>query len=281
MGSIARLALLATLISGVAAPARAHFVVAPMELHLDVRAGGSQSADLFVTNRGTEPLTVRIDGVDSLWNEDGVEATFDPGTTPRSCAAWVALPENVLEVPPGETRSVTVTLNVPPGAQGSFWSKLLVEEISSPQVQTQEYPERVYHIFMRQRVGVRIFQNVPGTDRPDALITNVVAVAEGDAPPSVTVRVENPSNSILRCDGHVELRDERGAIAAKVPLGSLGRFVIFPDAARNLVAQVSAPLAPGIYTALAIVDFGGPHLIAGDTVFEVAGSVIVSGDDGP
>jgi len=272
----------AILLAMLAAPAaHAGFVVAPMELHFEVGAGASGALPLMISNKADAPLTVRMTLVDTRFGPDGAEENLEPGELERSCANWVVVEENVIDLGPMEIRRVPVTVTTPDGARGSYWSKMFVEEISSPQVSTTTRGDRTYNIFMKQRVGVRIYEDVPGTAAPALVITNV-ALAEpaagtedaDPAAPAVRIDVTNPGNSILRCMGHVEVRDSEGAIAEKIPMGSLGRFVIFPDGKRELAVRPTTPLGPGVYTALAIVDFGGDHLVAGDMLLEVPASVV-------
>lgn len=259
--------------------ALASFVASPMELHCDVDAGSTSSLPLLIVNKADAPLTVRMYLVDSRFDRDGKEENLEPATLERSCAPWVGLEENVIDLAPSQTRRIAITMSVPPDSRGSYWSKLFIEEISSPQVTSTVHGERTYNIFMKQRVGVRIYQDVPGTTAPDLVVTNV-AVARDDAEeePSVFVDVSNRGNSILRCMGQVELRDAQGAVAEKIPLGSVGRFVIFPDGERRLAVRPTGPLGAGTYTALAIIDFGGEHLVAGDTLLEIPSPVVVRGE---
>ncbi len=277
-------ALLGTiLLSSALAPidAQAGFVVSPMELHYEVNAGAEGVLPLTISNRADAPLTVRLYLVDSRFGSDGVEENVDPGTLERSCAAWTVFQENVIDLEPRETRKVAVALTVPPESRGSYWTKVFIEEISSPQMSSTVQGDRTYNILMKQRVGVRIFEDVPGTTTPGLTITNV-EVAKGSAgePPSVFVDVSNVGNSILRCMGEVELRDAEGAITEKISMGSLGRFVVFPDGERRLAVRPQGRLNPGTYTALAIIDFGGDHLVAGDALLELMSPVVAQGDQG-
>ena len=276
-----RFALVAALASVLSpAPSRAGFVVAPMEISFEVGDGSTGTIGLQVRNTANAPLTLRLYSGDSRLEDDGSEKNLEPGVLERSCSPWVTVPENVFEFAAGETRPIPVRLEVPAGAQGSYWSKLYFEEISAPTVSTTSRYDRTYNILMRQRVAVRIYEDVPGTGRPDAVITNVIASGAPEGTTSIQVRVENPGNTLLRCTGRVELHDGLGTVAEKLPLGAAGRFVLFPGGSRDLTVTCTAPLAPGPWTALAVVDFGAEHLVAGDTVFDVGPSVMARGSGG-
>jgi hypothetical protein len=278
IGTLGGAALLSTLLPFIGA--QAGFVASPMELHYEVAAGTEGALTLNISNKADDPLTVRMYLVDSRFGRDGAEENLDPGTLDRSCADWVRLEENVLDFGPREVRRVRVSLAAPPAARGSYWTKLFLEEISSPQVTTTVHGDRTYNIFMKQRLGVRIFQDVPGTGAPDVSIASMeIRESEDERHSAVLVDVVNTGNTILRCTGELELRDATGAVAEKIPMGSLGRFVVFPDGERTIAARPRPDLPPGTYTALALIDFGGDHLVAGDVLLEVPAPAVARGDE--
>lgn len=257
-------------IASVASPGEARFIVSPMELHLEIAGGGRGGMPISITNTGDEPISLKLYLGDSRFIPDGSEVNMPVGGHPRSCATWVQLGEQVLELAPGKSKEVPVILEVPTGMRGSFWSKLYVEEITGPAPATGTHNDRTYRIYTKQRMGIRIFQNVPGTMNRLARIDDVsVEMASAQTVPIVNFRVSNTGNTLLRCVGSVELRDSEGTTVDTLPVGEDGRFTLFPDSYRDLTLEGEAPIAPGSYTALAIVDFGGPYLVAGDAVFSV------------
>lgn len=259
----------------------ATFSVSPMELHLAAQGGTRQVEAITVTNDGEAPLTLKLYLADSRLMADGTEENLQPGTLARSCATWVTLGNEVLELGPNETARVSVATDVPKDADGSHWAKIYVEEISAPQPSVTRAGDRTYQVFLVQRMGIRVFQDVPGTEQPDARITNVDIGRDEDSHSRVLVSVQNTGNTLLRCSGYVEIRDSVGAVSESLPLGTEGRFTVFPEGARDLTVALPANLAPGTYTGLAIVDFGGDHLVAGDAVFRVTAEGILPGIAGP
>jgi hypothetical protein len=161
-------------------------------------------------------------------------------------------------------------MSVPEGARGSYWTKLYIEEVSTPEPTVREIEGRRYRVYLKQRVGIRIFQNVRGTEIQNAEVI-FVGVSPGDTGREIKTSVRNTGNSILRCTGRVELRDAQGDAVESLSFNSGGKFWLFPGSDRELVVTTGAKLPPGIYTALSIIDFGGDHLIAGEDMFQVEG----------
>lgn len=249
------------------APPSARFVSAPMELHLTTGAGDRVQALVEVTNTSAQPLALKLYLGDSRLEPDGRETELAPGANPRSCAAWTMLRDQFLELAPGESKPARLELEVPAGSDGSYWTKLFIEEVSTPERSVREMGGRRYTVFMKQRLGIRIFEDVAGTGRLDATVSEVAVHEAAPGVPAVVVGVTNPGTLIARCTGKLELRDTSGAAVATLPLGSRGEFWVYPGSRRDLSAIAAGPLAPGTYTALAIVDFGGDHLVAGDAVY--------------
>jgi len=264
---VAALLLTVTLLA--TAHARAGFVASPMELHLANAPGSRSNGTVTVTNTGDDLLTMKLYLGDSRQLPQGNWEEVVPGSLDRSLIDWVSLHSQVLELQPGESREVTLNLEVPADAEGSYWSKLYLEETSTPRSATGGSNGRSYNVFMRQRVAVRIFEDVAGTGTLDAVIRRVEATGCSEGRPALSVSVENPGTLIARCTGHIELQDLQGTVLEELPLGTQGEFWVFPGVARELTVQAEHSLAPGTYTALAVVDFGGEHLVAGDTVVTI------------
>jgi len=261
-------ALAVVMTTAIPATGSASFVVSPMEHHLAVPAGGRGSASLVIRNTGTRPLSLKLYLADSRFESDGSETELVLGTLGRSCAPWVEMGPELLELDPGETRNVFFDLAMPNDARGSYWTKLYIEEISTPQPSEQSMSGRTYQVFMRQRMGVRIFEEVPGTARPEMIVERVQIESTLDGR-DVILSVANTGNVLLRCRGWIEMRNSAGEVVETIRPASDGKFTLFPEARRTLTARSKMDLAPDTYTVLAIVDYGGDALVAGEETLEI------------
>lgn len=247
----------------------ASFVVSPMEHHLSVAAGERGSTSVVIHNTGTRRLSLKLYLADSHFAIDGREEDIALGALPRSCAPWVTFGTELLDLPAGEMRQVTIDLAPPLDARGSYWTKLYIEEMSTPEPIVQEHAGRRYQVFMRQRMGIRILEDVPGTCAPDLLVTHVKVGSSTVDDHSVAVAVENTGNALLRCNGWIEVRSSWGEVIETLTPGTDGRFLVFPGAKRELSASSTLRLPADTYTVLALVDYGGETVVAGEEVFEV------------
>ena len=280
MARLTRTLIMLAALALAVAPAEASFVASPMEHHLQVPAGGEGSARMAIRNTADSTITLKLYLSDSSFDTEGREQDADPGEVARSCAPWVQLQDVLMEIAPGETRHTELRLRVPGDAAGSYWTKLYIEEIGGPAPPRTSDGERRFRVLMRQRVGIRIFQDVPGTQVLDAAVTGVqVRPSEGNGR-EISVKVANRGTALLRCHGHLEIRDPHGDVSEVIPLGSNGEFWIFPGNHRSLSVASDVPLSPGTYTALAVVDFGGEHLVAGEQIFQVIAEGPITGTGG-
>lgn len=250
-------------------PAMASFVVSPMEHHLAVPAGTRGTVSLSIRNTGERSLSLRLYLADSTFGPDGQEEDVALGVLARSCAPWVDLEADLLDLAPGELRQVALDLTPSAEASGSYWTKVYIEEVSVPEPVVEEHSGRRYQVFMRQRMGVRIFQEVPGTVVPELVVTNVDVALGGESQRMVALTAENRGNSLLRCQGWVELRTSRGELVETVRPSADGRFLVFPEGRRIIRAGLPPNLEAGTYSVLAIVDYGGESLVAGEQVLTI------------
>ncbi len=80
------------------------------------------------------------------------------------------------------------------------------------------------------------------------------------------VAFENTGTTFLRPSGRVEVRDRTGQTVGSTPIEP---FRVLPGATRELAVALPEGLAPGVYVALAILDFGAEFLVAGQAGFEL------------
>jgi hypothetical protein len=242
-----------------AVPAAAGLLVSPRELHFRALPGGQATLTILLNNRGHLPIFLAITTADFRLNRDGALESVEAGSAPRSCAGWIRLESDRLVLASRQERTLRVSIDVPPDARGAHWAELALAEIrEGTGPDSASGPSQV--------VRVRVFhESPPSSPGPPPRPRLEARVGEDPLLPELLVELENSGEAILRCTGRIELRDARGMVARKVLLGTEGRFVLFPGGVRRLAVLPAPPLEPGEYTAVAFVDYGGRHRVAGET----------------
>ena len=76
----------------------------------------------------------------------------------------------------------------------------------------------------------------------------------------------NTGNSISKCTGWIEFRDIDGLAVKKIELDKIPK--IYPSEKRSFQVAIPNDLQTGEYSALAVIDFGGSQLVAGEILFD-------------
>ena len=249
------------------ANAFATFVVTPMEFHLNIASGESTTGSFWVRNGGSETIALKIYMGDFWIEPDGREAFLEPGTVERSCAKWIEVAPEELELKPDESKSIRFNLTIPPGKTGTFWAMIFIEQTNKPTIKTEQKGQQQFNILSFQRVGVRIYQETPDSKKGEGRITQVtVEKNQKDDSTRVDLKVENKGDVLLRCKGSVEIKDEKGETVDTI---TMDEFNCYPNSARIVPAFSKVKLLPGQYTALTVIDYGVEYLVAGEALFKV------------
>jgi hypothetical protein len=81
----------------------------------------------------------------------------------------------------------------------------------------------------------------------------------------IAIRFHNTGGMHLLGKGRLEFRRLDNTLALEAPIGE---FATLPGALRKLVVDVPSGLAAGEYVVLALIDFGGAELVAGQIDFQ-------------
>ena len=258
-GRILLVALLAGWVG--AAPAQAGILLSQLVFDVQVPAGESETFILEVTNTGDEPDHVTITyydwTVDALGNHD----FLPPGSVERSLAGNLQFSPSSFVLASRETRQVRVTVTSPPGAEGTFWGMLMVEN------ENQSAATQVggVGIQIQTRYGVKVYNTVPGTVQPAGRIERIaVKQLEPGSPPVPSLEFANTGNAKMTPRGWFELRNAQGQTVWRAEFE--GRTLL--PGGRMVIERPydGPPLVSGQYLVLGVVDYGGNRLLGGQVV---------------
>ena len=242
------------------------FQVSPMIIDNYIINNESGVTTIDILNNKNSPLQLSIYLKDKAFI-DGNEAEALPGTFERSASDWIFFTPSILNLAANEARSIRISMNIPDSARGTYWSNLYIEETSAPEPKIHEFEGISFQLNINMRVGILITQTVPGTSKKSGIIQSIdFTYNDNQSSGFIDFSFFNNGNTISSCTGWLEFRDIDGLTVKKIELGEIPK--IYPLEKRNFNVQVPNDLLSGEYSALAIIDYGGSQLVAGEIIFE-------------
>jgi P pilus assembly chaperone PapD len=247
--------------------ASAQLLVDPLEVTL-ITANQTRVAGSFsVSNTTDEPVQATITRQDWDRVENGDNRFLPAGTSGNSCGAMLTASPLSIRVEPHTSRTIRVATQNGSALAKECWDIFFVEEI--PHRATNS-GNSLQYIF---RTGVKVYVAPPNLAR-DAAVENM-AVEEV---PQTTLAANSPTNKRqiaisfhntggmhLLAKGRLEFRRLDNSLAMQVPIPE---FATLPRAIRKLNIDVPTGLAAGDYVVLALIDFGGAELVAGQIDYQ-------------
>lgn len=247
--------------------AAAQISVDELEIFLRPGRGTASMGALRVTNDSDKAVQAFVDIQDWDRDEKGANRFFAPGSVPQSCKDRVKVFPMTLRLEP--RRSETMRVSFEGDSTATCWSIVFIQA-NEPRQDLKR--SAVTYVI---RTGVKVYVEPPNAKR-DGEIEDVRVGINRQLPPggskdSVDVRevqitFHNLGASHLRTHGSVELRKSDNSVAGKL---EIPEFPSVPGAVRKVSMPIPLTLAPGSYVALALLDYGGQEIAAGQTEFEV------------
>jgi len=246
-----------------AAGAGAQVSVEQFELFFRLRSGAERvPVQTFrVNNGGAAAAQVTITAQDWDRAENGENRYFPLGAQPTSCGRAVRVFPSVLQLEAHASQDVLVTIDSAAAIAGGCHTILFVEALA-------ERPSAASGAVLSYtlRYGVKVYVE---RDGPLAMeVEDVHHAVDPASPPDGRVLMLAVRNSGVRQTvnrGTLEIRRADNSMAAKI---GIPEFPVLPGAQRTV--RLALPTLPrGQYVLLAILDYGGAELIAGQTELDV------------
>lgn len=239
-------------------PAAAQLAVNRFELALRPGDPAQRTGVVSVRNEGAAGVQANIRIEDWDRAEDGTNRWFPRGTLAGSCGAALDVFPRQLRLEPGAAQSVRVLLSPGAPSDRECWGAVVFETVQPRAVAGREVAYVV-------RTAVKVYVGPPGLAREGEV--SELRVLPGDSAATgamLDLAFDNVGARHLEAHGRVEFRRPDNSVAARVELPEL---YVLPGARRRVTAPVP-PLAPGRYVALAIVDYGGDEVAAGEIAYD-------------
>lgn len=220
---------------------------------LDFKLGGGQSEAqiINISNGSAEKVQFRIYLNDWQRDSSGGHLYLEPATIDRSCAGWMNLDKNFVELQPGESTQLTVQMTVPAdpkAASKMTWAMLFIETIQENVSRNDKNAQATVKNLIR--VGVHVYQTPPGISEKS------IKVLDLKPTPGVAntydLVCENTGDVMIECKAHLELAAANGE---QTKLDFI-EFPMFPGQKRYVTFELPKNLPDGKYSAIGILDAG-------------------------
>ncbi|MEO8908948.1 MAG: fimbria/pilus periplasmic chaperone [Gemmatimonadaceae bacterium] len=251
--------------------ASAQLLVDPLEVSL-VSAGVSRVSGSFSLSNTTD-AAVQATITRQDWDrvENGDNRFLPAGSTGNSCGAMLSASPVSIRIEPHSSRIIRLGVQSASAPARECWDIFFVEEVAQ---HSATKGNSLQYIF---RTGVKVYVAPPGLTRdgavenmavedvPVAPSTASTTIATSTAAPQRTKRqiaitFHNSGSTHLLAKGRLEFRRLDNTLAMQVPIAE---FPTLPGAIRKVMVDVPTSLAAGDYVVLALIDFGGAEIVAG------------------
>jgi P pilus assembly chaperone PapD len=252
---------LAALAMGASLPAPRHAAaqvsVDEAELFLDPSGSGRRVGSFNVTNEGKDLAQVTIYLSDWDRQENGEHRFVSSGTLPQSCAGHMRLFPQSLRLEAGHRQAVRVEVMTADSLKAACWSIAFVET-SALQKGTGRQVTYV------TRLGVKIYVLPPGLAK-EGEVEDIVKETGDSGRTRIAITFHDVGGLPLWVRGTIEYRRPDNSIAAT---DTVAEFPVLPGARRRVA--VTVPRLPrGTYVALALLDYGGAEIAAGQIAVQL------------
>jgi hypothetical protein len=190
--------------------------------------------------------------VDFTVAKDGQVEYEAPGSLKRSATPWLELETREFTMEPNQKKKVDLTITVPGGVRGGYYSAIVLEELPIPEITSGR------HLMQTVRLVTLVELTVDGSGRlrKDAVISGMdVSQGTDKRDLSFIVTVENKGDVHLKAKGDVVIKTKNGSRVDEAPLEA-GRGMVLPEYPRDFRSSFRRLLAPGSYVAEAKITFG-------------------------
>lgn len=246
-------------------PVTASFSINQQLIEVQARRNEDTAGIITVSNHSDEPMTIRVIPADYIRDSEGGVKTPAAGETPYSLFPYISLSSNSISLEPNSSYNLEYVINFPEEVDGSRWFALYFEPDVEPFVPDDGDSDKA-NFSIRLVVAYRtlILATAEGTEAPNGAVTGMRMVVDQL---EFEVDLHNTGNVYYRATGWLDIRDEQGETVKTIPIE---RSFVLPEQTLTIrVIDDELDLSHGKYLALAVIDFGGEQLVAGQLVFDV------------
>lgn len=225
--------------------------VYPTTLDFRLAAGQSEAQVINLSNGSGSKVQFRLYLNDWVRDSTGGHIYYDPASIPRSCARWLTIDKNFIELQPGESTQLTVQMLVPStpeAAEQMKWAMLFIETVEENVSRNDKNAQATVKNLIR--VGVHIYQTPPNAMEKSIKVLDLKPNPE--IANAYDLVCKNTGEVMIECKAHLELAAANGE---QTKLDFI-EFPMFPEQVRLVTFELPKNLPVGKYNTLGILDAG-------------------------
>jgi hypothetical protein len=244
--------------------AAAQVAVDELELHVSLRPGALGLSQTFhAANAGRAAANAMISAEDWDRSEGGENRYYPLGSLPTTCGHHVSVFPSVLRLEPRSVQTIQVTVDSADAIPHGCYTILFVE---TERGRGPGSSGLVYSV----RYGVKVYVERDAPLSGEVTAMSIVRRPRSDTPSdtestALTLSFHNSGSRQTETRGKVEVRRLDDSVISTIDIPA---FPTLPSATRRLDVPIP-PLAHGKYVLLAMLDYGGQEIAAGQASLEV------------
>lgn len=233
------------------------FSIDPARIELNIGAGRQKGAMITVDNsQSDEPLHLKAYLQDIIYLPSGDYDFPQSASTSWSCANWIKIIPEEIDVPPRRKGNARISVAVPDDAKGGYYAMVFFE--SSPSYTAEG-------LGINFRIGALVDVTVANTESRKAELTSMSFIG----PKKVEVDIFNQGNVLIRPKGKLKILDAQGKKRIKQLDFNPQAQSILPNTLRKFYIGLDTPLPAGSYRVKAEIDYGTRYLLVGELAIDV------------
>jgi hypothetical protein len=223
--------------------------VSPAKYELQTQPGKQETFPITVRNTSNAAVHIVASLSDYAVGPTGNYAFAPPGKSPFSLSKTITINPREFDLEPGSFTQVRFSVDVPATAAGEYSNLVFF---------TTRPTRHGAGLSIVERIASKIYVMIPETTRIGGEIDDVKAQSLGDSQ-HYLVDFHNTGNAHVYLSGRVEIK--QGSVV--VDRVAFPQGMLVERSGKRLIDAIGKKLAPGSYSVVALVDYGGPNLVAG------------------
>ncbi len=244
------------LVTAFPAPADLSLDVAPAKYEVQVTPGTTKTFPITVRNSSDAPLHIQASLSDFTVGANGDYVFTKPGGNRYSLAKWASINPREFDLAPNSFQEVRFTLAIPEGISGEYSGIVFFT--------TRPQRHQGNSISFSERIASKVYAYTASSLRLDGAVDDLTGKQTGIGERFV-VGFKNTGNAHVYLNGRIDIK-KGDSFVSRVALPQ--QQLVERGGQRSIVAY-GPKLAPGNYTATALIDYGGATLAGGQITFTI------------